>query len=152
MTYQNVPPTKEELDALTDDLNYEIGMAWYMARIAIPGSSGPEQNAFKESLLIHTRCLMDFFNSRPVLDDVVATQYAPDWDPAVDGGRELAWLNERLDQFINKRVAHLTAYRQRVPKEPYFIETVQGHVQVLVERFLAKMPDDLVRRIRGLSR
>ena len=130
-------------------------MLWHLGRIAIPGASpgGLDQNAFKESFLIHARCLMDFFNGDPRGDDLVASHFAPNWNPARDGGEELKWLTDNLDQFINKRVAHLTAYRQRVPKEsePYFIETVQRDIQTVVERFLAQLPDDLRMAIRGLS-
>jgi len=151
MSHHNAPPTAADLLALTADLNYEIGMTWYLARVAIPGSSGPQQNALKESLLIHARCLMDFFNCKPWGDDVIASHYVPEWDPAQDGGPELAWLNAHLELFINKRVAHLTAYRQRVPKERYLIETVESHIQTLVERFLAKASEDLRLRIRGLA-
>ena len=78
---------------------------------------------------------------------MVATHYCPDWDPRTDGGPELAWLNEYLQVFINQRVAHITAYRQRIPKKPYFVSTVQRHNQNLVQRFLAKVPPDVRQRI-----
>jgi hypothetical protein len=144
----NSPPRPDELPALAQDVSYEITMFWHMARVAIPSSTGPENDAFKVAMLIHARCLMDFFNVKPVLDDVVASHFTL-WDPVEDGGDELAWLNENLVVLINKRVAHLTAYRQRVPKESHLVETVQQYVLNLVERFMGKVSPEMRLLLRG---
>lgn len=147
----NSPPTDAELRALAHDVSYEINMFWHLCRIAIPKSSGPEQDALKEAALIHARCLMAFFNSEPKMDDVVATHYVPEWDPDRDGGKELRWLKERLDTLINKRVAHLTAYRQRVPKESHLVDEILLKMMTVVKRFTAMVPSDLQRLLRGFA-
>lgn len=135
--YEETRPTQAELPRLLrNHVQYELHMLQYLATSALPALPvGDIANALKESLLIHARCLMAFFNSQPTKDDVVAKDYLPDWDPVVDGGPELQWLNDNLDRYINKRVAHITAYRLRVPQEQHFVRDVQARIQAIVERF-----------------
>lgn len=67
-----------------------------------------EANAFLESLLLHTRNLIDFFLwAKPWPDDLHRMHYHPakDWNPAPqDAARNLQALRDPL----HKRLAHLT--------------------------------------------
>jgi len=147
MTYAETPPTEAELEELVNDLNYEIWMFHELATIELPevgpiSEGGAVVNAVIEAILVHCRCLMDFFGNSPKKDDVVAGHFVPDWDPVKDGGAELAWLEEHLGVVIDKRVAHLTAYRQRVPKEETaeLVMDVFNAVVAVVKRFHARLP------------
>lgn len=141
----NSPPRDDELEALArEDVCYEIGMFLYTATRITQPVSDDDRNALRESMLVHARCLMDFLACDPRKDDLSADRYA-DWAPEIDGGVELAWLEENLGTMIDKRVAHLTAYRQRVPKDPtLFVQTIVRHMGALIPRFLDKLHPDKV--------
>jgi hypothetical protein len=134
-------PRDDELEALASDVVYEIEMFRHSAR-RISSSFGRDPNAFREAMLIHARCLMDFFLCDGRKDDLEADRYAH-WDPANDGGPELEWLENNLGTLIDKRVAHLTAYRQRVPKEAHLLVLkIQNELTTVVNRFLDKLHPD----------
>jgi hypothetical protein len=137
--YDSQPPRPDELRGLADDVDYEMFMFTYLAR-SLTSAQTVEQNALREAMLIHARCLMDFFACRPQKDDVVACHYVT-WDPVADGAKELEWLKANLHTFINKRVAHITAYRQRVSKDQdaQFVAEVDSNVATLVDRFRVKL-------------
>jgi len=141
----NSPPRDDELEALArQDVCYEIGMFLYTATRITQPVSDDDRNALRESMLIHARCLMDFLACRPRKDDLSADLYA-DWSPEIDGGSELAWLEENLGTMIDKRVAHLTAYRQRVPKDStLFVQTIVRCMDSLIPRFLDKLNPDKI--------
>jgi hypothetical protein len=113
-----------------------------------------EKNAHLHAMLIHARCLVDFFLCDREKDDVIASDYLPDWSASKDGGPELAWLEEKLGVFIDKRVAHLTAYRRRVPKEDdaQLLADIVERVQKVVTRFrfrLAQSDSEYAGLFRG---
>jgi hypothetical protein len=123
--YQPRPPEPHELQALAAEFFYEYVMMATagMSLEALAPGSDPDlsdeafdmlRNAWVEALLMHTRNLVAFFKSKPKGDDVVAHHYVPDWTE-VHGGDDLVWLDGML-RSINKRTAHITAYRVRVPK------------------------------------
>lgn len=69
-------------------------------------------NAFFEASVVHCRNLVDFFTGRPTRDDVGAVDYLPSWSVPQD-------IEDELDKAmfpLNKRVFHVTAYRERVAK------------------------------------
>jgi len=134
------PPTESELDLLSHDVIYEIEHFWNASVSILVGQrTGWESNLQKEAMLIHARCLMDFFLCDQRKDDVVASMYVPDWDPTVDGGTSLAWLDSNLGMFIDKRVAHITAYRQRCEKVGEPVIEVLKRMRPLLGRFLKKV-------------
>ena len=122
--------TRAELPALAPHIYYELSMM-HAAKTAlqrIPTMRSPEQNALRnawvESFLVHARSLMDFLGDpiRAIGDDVVAAHYVSEWTKN-DAEPELTRLAARLRSHVNKRVAHVTAYRVRVepagdPEEP----------------------------------
>ena len=79
------------------------------------GRLGIDRNAWVEVYLLHLRNLAHFYGGRPRHDDVVASHYAESWT-AADGGDDLKDLQLQVRSH-NKRLAHITAYRQRVPKD-----------------------------------
>lgn len=153
----NSPPEPKELPALIGDIVYEVNQFKFSAarssEIATKlGRLHMERNAHVESMLVHARCLMDFFNcNNPRKDDVVAERYIPDWSAKVDGGEALAWLETNLGQFIDKRVAHLTAHRQRVDKtlEAHFTDDVITNMDAVVRTFRDRLDPDLRRQFFG---
>lgn len=64
MTQDDSEPRDDELEPLASDVVYEIGMFQHTGR-RIATSNGADQDAFRESMLIHARCLMDFFGCEP---------------------------------------------------------------------------------------
>jgi hypothetical protein len=144
----NRPPEPEELPALAGDVSYEMEQFFHSQRRVIELEAelhrvNMDRNSQVEALLIHSRCLMDFFACKPQKDDVVATHYVPTWDPETDGGPELAWLEATLGTYVDKRVAHLTAYRQRVDRdtEAQLVTRVAQAMATIISRFMALGPE-----------
>jgi hypothetical protein len=75
---------------------------------------------------------------------VVAQHYSPDWEPERDGGADLVYLQSALIQSVHKRVAHITAYRVRVPKDDDALPVAEilGALVALMDRFLTSLPED----------
>lgn len=153
MPRDDQPPSADELPALVGDVVYEVNQLHFSAHrsdeIAMQiDLLNRERNAHIESMLIHARCLVDFFNDKPRKDDVVVSMYIPDWSPESDGGEDLAWLEDNLGRFIDKRVAHLTAHRQRVAKgdEARFTAEVVARVNAVIETFRSRL--DPKRRVQ----
>jgi hypothetical protein len=136
-----MPPTQSELELLADDVVYEINHFWNASVFILGQLRGDvEGNLHREAMLIHARCLMDFFLCDPKKDDVVASMYVLEWDPAADGREELAWLENNLVMYINKRVAHITAYRQRCENVGHPVIDILWKMRLVISRFL-KMVD-----------
>lgn len=152
----NEPPTEDELPQLVEDLAYEVRQFGFSAQRSNEITDqlfrlSMERNAHVESMLIHARCLVDFFLNEPRKDDVVASHYVPDWSPEKDGGEALAWLEASLGTFIDKRVAHLTAYRRRVPitDEAHFTNDVIAKMSEVVATFRRRLDPSLRERLFG---
>lgn len=140
------PPSADELSALVGDVVYEVNQLHFSAHRSDEVAMqidllNRERNAHIESMLIHARCLVDFFNDTPRKDDVVVSMYIPDWSPESDGGEDLAWLEDNLGRFIDKRVAHLTAHRQRVVKEDEarFTAEVVVRINAVIATFRSRL-------------
>lgn len=130
-------------------------------------------NGWLEVLLLHTRTLIEFFrsghgaqdrsertellgarqssqadvstqkgNRRRRSDTVWASDFSCDWSGR-SGGPELQWLVDHAIP-MHKRVAHLTAYRQRVSKEADSVPIHQVHHNLVVvfRRFLYSLTDE----------
>ena len=106
------PPRPSELEALSRDVIYEYEMFLWAAEQLVSGASGPARDAYVEVLLLHQRNLVEFLAPGRDRDDVIAQDYAPAWTPS---GKSWGWLQDR-QRPAHKRLAHITAYRRRVPK------------------------------------
>lgn len=114
------------------------GRLEHAARIGderLQGEAGLERNAWVEVLLLHLRSLTDFYVSEPQKDDVVAHHYVAGWT-RVDGGDDLEWL-EQQSRSLNKRLAHITAYRRRAPKGPdsQLVVDIRRHVGAVFDQW-----------------
>ncbi len=131
--YEATPPRSDELEGLAGDIVYEFVMLqntalWCIeARVLRDRSTGVKMaelsmraDAYLESALTHARNLAHFFSCNLAFDedgnregdDVFAVDYLPDWKPK---GRDLEALRSTV-RSVNKRVHHITAFRQRAPK------------------------------------
>jgi hypothetical protein len=118
------PVRAEELPALATDVVYEFGMMQHSGfQLMYPTVvlSDHGRNVLVEAFLMHVRNLSDFFtNDNPQKDDVVAKHYVKDWSAILAGNETAAAASASLKRqcaWINKRLAHLTATRQRDSKD-----------------------------------
>lgn len=152
MDYKADAVRPDELELLARDVRYEFDMvrgcaSALLAMFGTRADQGLLRNVFAESLNIHARSLVDFFSTtlsgkRSVRgDDVVAQHFVPLWDPERDGHVDLIYLESALIQSVHKRIAHLTAYRVRVPKDDDALPVVEIHWAVvgLMEGFFAAL-------------
>lgn len=152
MDYSADSVKDSELEPLAADVRYEFDMLQLCASTldGIHGTgieTGFLRNVLVESLELHARNLLHFFSTKvrdAREDDVVAKHYSPDWDPKRDGGEELEYLRSSLLPALHKRLAHITAYRVRVPKEndAESVEQIRRALVRLIDRFLASLPED----------
>jgi hypothetical protein len=101
--------TEIELERMARHVQYERDM-WLWAVRGLTVESGPSamHNALVEVFLLHSRALTEFFRSKPAGDDVVADQFAPEWQGTKNGDVQI--LTDAL-KATNKRWGHLSAYR-----------------------------------------
>lgn len=147
--YDRRPPQSHELPALAVEFQYEYRMVWTAVDAIWDVENRPRPwdssallalNVWVECLLLHTRSIAEFFNSkRKGPDDVIASDYVRDWT-RWDGGVDLEWLND-MTTGTNKRTAHITAHRVRVPKEDdgRGIDDVRQHVNGVWDRFRPRL-------------
>lgn len=135
-------PEAHELRDLAKAVLYEHSM-WALAhhQLTAPGGSLgiPEKNAWLETFLVHSRNLIAFYRSLPKQDDLLATHFAPEWEPGASG--DLTWLIDYLPA-INKSLMHLTIARVREPKPRHPITTIHGHLQAVGASFAQSLPND----------
>lgn len=136
-------------EALCRTVQYEIEMLEFLNRklselhdTKVGTGSDPEEDAYLESFLLHTRILRDFFfshappNSRtrtcpackhtqtlPAItnDDILAGDFVPGWNEPEDP--YLKTLREPL----NKMLAHLTETRERYKLQSYLWDHTAIH-------------------------
>jgi hypothetical protein len=90
---------------MTHHLNYELRSVAYLMARATPTDDIWIGNAVLEAFLSHVRILDDFLGKRtPHRQDVLATDYDPQWKP------EYA-LDPPLRNELDRRIAHLTLRR-----------------------------------------
>jgi hypothetical protein len=136
-------PTEAELPGLARHVAYELAMANLGAsRLLALGQ--PQENgdlvwsAWVEILLLHCRVLTDFFCRLPTRDDLSALHYLPEWDR---NSEDLAWLDGHVPE-INKRVMHLTAYRDRQENDGRDVAETIRRLNLVMIRFLEGLPPD----------
>lgn len=119
--YEPKPITEDELPDLALEVlrEYEAVRACASLLFVGYGKLSPIiHSVLVEALNLHVRALTDFFkNPMPSgkrLDDVVAVHFDPTWDWLRYGGPDLIWLHSAVVPGIQKRTAHITAYRTRV--------------------------------------
>jgi hypothetical protein len=133
-----------ELAPLAQDIGYEMRLLRYAAeQMHVLPPKTDAYNTMVECFLLHTRNLVAFFD-RPVPtegDDVVVGHYLPEWDRYKDGGHEMKYLR-KVAPTVNKRVAHLTAYRVRVPQsqDARLVVDVRQAAEGVWHRFLSRLP------------
>jgi hypothetical protein len=142
-------PTPEELRSLASDVEYEFVMLACAGMRLIEGTWDRQDghqmlecNAWIEVLHLHLRNLIEFFAGRPRKDDVVAQHYVEDWT-IESGGPELAWLLQRK-RMLDKRLAHITAHRQRVSKDDDAeqIEDFRTNINAVYFRFCGLLTEE----------
>jgi hypothetical protein len=159
--YEATPPQADELEGMAGDIVYEFVMlqnttSWCIeARLRRDRSSGVRKaepsmraDAYLESALTHARNLAHFFSCNLGFDedgnrdgdDVFAVDYLPDWKPK---GRDLEVLRSTV-RAVNKRVHHITAFRQRVPKadDAGDMITIVDAAKFVWARFTKALPPD----------
>ena len=98
-------PTPAEIVAALSDVAYEVEQILGLLK-SPPKTNLVTKNARLESLLLHTRVVLDFFEHlRREQDDVLATDYG---FPA-----ETVPVDHKLRERLNKDLVHLTYSRQQ---------------------------------------
>lgn len=99
--------SREELIRYASHVRYEKDMwEWAIDQLGPDVAQGGFHNAMVEVFILHSRALVEFFRSIPREDDVIATNYVPDWKYDEDLTAMVGTL-----QSMNKRWGHLSAYR-----------------------------------------
>jgi len=144
------PVRDSELPSLAADVKYEVAMATFAGHQLLHAEvqrTPAGHNAFIEVFLLHVRNLADFFDARPTKDDVVASHYVADWSATRDSEPRAREAQENLRsqcRWINKRLAHITATRQREPKEldARLITDVMREIAILFQLFVDNLSDE----------
>lgn len=103
-------PSDEDLERAAELIEYERYMlvGCHMALTNARSEFDSEtfvHNSFLEAFLLHCRNLWDFFESNPYQDDILASHYAAEWQPAVSLDPDIrASLNMRLSRLKFNRL------------------------------------------------
>lgn len=159
--YGDEPPAPDELPAMRHHVVYELTMFGRALNWAgeqrSKGGQLPEgdprrqdyerqANAYIESAALHARNLVEFFfKTSPYKDDVYARLYLPTWEPGKDSrGQPFKDALDVAMRPFNKRILHITAYRERIP--PLTEEPDAGELHRLIselwESFRAALDDE----------
>lgn len=135
------------LTEVQEEILHHLGYEWWMFRathallLGMPVSDDPKRNALLESLLMHTRQLIDFFfkvesEKGPRQSDLTVEK--------LDCG--LSRQEERKDgdlwkwrEMVNKRVLHLTEAR-RMPIAEWHLELPRRALQRCIDEIKEKLP------------
>jgi hypothetical protein len=95
--------------------------------------------ALLESFLLHTRVLHDFFYKRREQDDVIASDFVPDWE-----SRRLAkgeYLKDRKKR-LDKAIAHLTLQRVEYDgnEKKWNVDAIQAEIGIAIKQFRQFLP------------
>lgn len=101
-------------------------------------------HAFEYTFYVHLRSLLDFLHLRPNDDDVSCEHF---------GQAVMPYRDTNLKKELNKRLAHITAYRFATNQPAslagdgveYYVEHAE-EVYKEVERFVASLNDDQLKR------
>lgn len=140
--------TPDELRAISEHLNYEVGMFMTLARALGTDvfEDGAINNAVLESFTVHARVLLCFlFDDFPKDDDAVADDFLSGQDWAAIRGEVPAALVVTRKR-VGKEIAHLTYARLAVTAESKqwaFLEIADAMERV-IQRFLAAVPKEVL--------
>ena len=166
VSYKSTPPRGNELKALMGEVRNEHDMLifasvrfleaanelYVVVQTTTESDNDPriarltaERNGWIEVFLVHLRSLTHFYISESRQDDVVARHYARGWKRA-DGGADLEWLLA-MSRSTNKRIGHITAYRQRVPKadDARLMLDVHEHLTPVVNAWRRQLTDEQIK-------
>jgi hypothetical protein len=140
---------KDKLRLASTDLLYEIDMFDSTARALILGLAGKSRmtNSLVESFAIHARNILYFlYADRPDKDEVTASKYFDgrrDWETI---RQPLTDTLERAWKRADREIAHLTFSRQQVTpaRKKWPVAAIHGDVFLVLNKFFAKVPDDLL--------
>lgn len=130
-----------ELVAAVAAVGYELEMLRFAyATLANPAAQLLHpmlRNAVMESYLVHLRTLLDFFESKPNRDDLLACHLVEDWRPSEGGADLVALGSQRRD--VNKWLNHLTVDRIRQPSQKEWdFAVMTQHVETVWSAFVAR--------------
>jgi hypothetical protein len=130
-----------QLIEFAEQVSYEKRMwDWSIDQLGTDVPKGAQHNAMSEVFVLHSRTLVEFFRSRRHLDDVIASDYVPDWRPDDD----LRAMEKTL-RSMNKRWMHLSASRLNDEgKERELDELRENSFRIhrTWDRFLGLLPTD----------
>jgi hypothetical protein len=100
--------------------------------------------ALLESFLLHTRVLHDFFYKKRTRDDVIASDFVPDWErvrPPLDPYLSDPDRRTRLD----KALAHLSLKRveYEVREKKWNVDAICAAIEAPMKRFLASLSPEV---------
>ena len=152
-TVQRTPPTQSQLDQmLRKHLSFEINRFRVAAAMWNKPKCGRVVDAMiRESCLLHTRLLLDFFYPRTEptenrrYEDVFAVDYLPVKTQLRKDFQDLLAKPPWLRDFRNRldwQLAHLTIKRIDCEKNPAWQPEKQfSHLELLISEFLSALPE-----------
>jgi len=152
-TAQRTPPTQSKLDQmLRKHLSFEINRFRAAAAMWNKPKCGLVVDAMiRESCLLHTRLLLDFFyprvdpSKKRKYEDVFVTDYLPDKTQLCKEFQDLLANPPWLRDFRNRldwQLAHLTTKRIDCEKNPAWQPQKQfKHIELLISEFLSALPE-----------
>jgi len=99
--------------------------------------------ALLESMLLHTRVLLDFFYGNRCKDDIIAQDFVPNWNnlrPPL--GPYLA--DDSQHERLNKALAHLTLKRidYDAGQKSWDVTAISSEIGRVISSFIANLPAD----------
>jgi hypothetical protein len=125
-----------ELEKLAEHVRYEVDeLRKAVQKLSKLKKEDSEWNAAIESFLLHFRILRAFFFAEGNNgDDVLAKHYVAGWNPT----KNSVFENTRVD--INKRLAHLTAWRLNTFSHGWPVKDMWEAIEELVSEFKKSLP------------
>lgn len=116
------------------------------ARVIFVGTGGFDEeelhlSAMLESLLLHTRVLIDFFSDKKDSDNLIASDFVDAWNKSLI--TQCVYLNKRKPR-LNKAVAHLAAMRveYETDEKQWEITTIHAEMEKVIDQFTKKLTDE----------
>ena len=128
-----------------------------MADRLLPLTGGDfELNVLLEACVLHCRNLIDFFYPTRVLpDDVIAADYAGDWD---DRRPPISSTLEKARSRAHKELAHLTTGRKSGfdPAKPWDSRVISAEMKLVISAFIpladaSKLPQGTVAELMTIG-
>jgi hypothetical protein len=131
------------------DLSFQESVDFTPGHVSFVGTGGSEDDerrtsALLESLLLHTRVLLDFFDKTDrCKDDVLASDFVPNWaDLRPAPGPYFA--DEDRKERLNKALAHLTLKRLDYDHhdKKWNIPAIRREIGIAIDAFIDNLPPD----------